>query len=172
MSLAAIPSSVILAGAPITPVILAMQSNQIENWAALGATVAAVLLVMWGRDKAWSLARRAASFIGAIFGGWSLPAIVFYNLPKNWLCYLPLDFPQTWAIAGSVSGIVAAQFFILLIWTSESASRRVRPRISKGLSLIGPDDKTPTDMGTEEQQKAEHDKLQAKLAVRKTRLLD
>jgi hypothetical protein len=170
MSLAAIPSSVILAGAPITPVILAMQSSQIENWSALGATVAAVLLVMWGRDKAWSLARRAASFIGAIFGGWSLPAVTFYNLPKNWLCYLPLDFPQTWAIAGSVSGIVAAQFFILLIWTSESASRRVRPRISKGLSLIGPDDKNPTDLGTEEQQLEESARFKAKLLKRLEKL--
>lgn len=171
MSFAAIPTSLIVQASPMAPVILALQApGATENWAAFGSTVAAVLLAMWGRDRDWSLMKRAFGFVSAIFGGWSLPYIVLHNLPTDWSRYIPHDRPQTWAICGAILGVVAAQFFVTLFWLVESAGRRARPRLSKALNVIGPDDKNPTDMGTEEQQQEESARYKAKLLKRLERL--
>ena len=139
-ALSTLPPHFLTAALPAVPAVLAAEP---VNWTAFGATVAACLLVMWARDRQETFSRRAFSFIGAITGGWMLPPVLAHAAPADWRRFVPLDAPQTWALAAVICGIFAASFFRLLVWAAESALRRSVRRVDVLMNVIGTDDSHP-----------------------------
>lgn len=143
-ALSTLPPHFLTAALPAVPAVLAAEP---VNWTAFGATVAACLLVMWARDRHESFSRRAFSFIGAITGGWMLPPVLAHAAPPHWLRLVPMDAPQTWALAAVVCGIFAASFFRLLVWAAQSALHRSVRRVDVLMNVIGKDDShTPAEL--------------------------